>query len=442
MAFNYKKGLRTYENEKFDSAETAVGDEDGDQQQYEEIAEYVYNPSDEKKNQNKYTGWNERGKGTSRNSQNKKRFGNNKNENTKDTNLQLPIKQLVDWKVVSRKWRTACVVSGFVCIGLISVIGVLAWMLLSTKVSQCDHEFERSLPNAGTGNHSVSTDKPISKCHTGFYGERCEAEETTKLLYSSTSSIWLLDVNSSMQIEIASTSNAIDIDYHKTKFFIYWTEVSPGKISRQVLGKVRYPPTSNETTLEDIVLDNINTPIGIAVDSVNDHIYWTDTGLQRIMRSNLDGSNTTLILGTGLENPRAIELDTANRWIYFSDWGSIPKIEKCMFDGSNRQTIITTDLKWPNGIALDRCKKRLYWCDAGLNQIKTSNYDGSDVQVILNGTRKVHHPFGIDIDENNMYFTDWKKQVFQLSKFSSTPKSLLAKRHRPNGLTIYRTNVG
>ncbi|CAG2201624.1 LRP4 [Mytilus edulis] len=200
---------------KFDSAETAVGDEDGDQQQYEEIAEYVYNPSDEKRIR---------------------------------TNIQVGM----------------------------NVVRVHLEIHKTRKVSQCDHEFERSLPNAGTGNHSVSTDKPISKCHTGFYGERCEAEETTKLLYSSTSSIWLLDVNSSMQIEIASTSNAIAIDYHKTKFFIYWTEVSPEKSQ----GKVRYPPTSNETTLEDIVLDNINTPDGIAVDSVNDHIYWTDTGLK------------------------------------------------------------------------------------------------------------------------------------------------------------------
>ncbi|VDH93302.1 Hypothetical predicted protein, partial [Mytilus galloprovincialis] len=316
---------------------------------------------------------------------------------------------------------------------------------LQCQSTPCDNY---SCDNGGTC--FLDEFQPKCACKNGFTGEdctctTCEAEKTTKLLYSSESSIWLLDVNSSTKIEIASTSIAVAIDYHKTKFFIYWTEVSPGKISRQVLVKIRYLPTSSATNLEDIVLDNIDIPDGIAVDSVNDHIYWTDKGLKRIMRSNLDGSDKTLILGTGLENPRAIELDTANRWIYFSDWGSTPKIEKCMFDGSNRQAIITTDVKWPNGIALDRCNKRLYWCDAGLYQIKSVNYDGSDEQVILNGSLEVPHPFGIDIYEDYIYFTDWGNQgVFKFRKSAPSPESVQkVEKNQPMGLKIYRTvNLG
>ncbi|CAC5390461.1 unnamed protein product [Mytilus coruscus] len=165
MAVNYKKGLRTYENEKFDRKVTVVGDEDDDQPDYEEIAEYVDNPSEEKRNQNKYTGWNERGKSKSRNSH-KKKFENNRNENAKDIDLQLPTKQLVDLKVVSRKWRTACVVSAFVCVGLMSA---LLWLMLSTKASPC--EYVQCLHN---GNCSVSGDKAICNCHDGFYGLKCE----------------------------------------------------------------------------------------------------------------------------------------------------------------------------------------------------------------------------------------------------------------------------
>ncbi|CAC5390460.1 Low-density lipoprotein receptor-related protein 6 [Mytilus coruscus] len=263
------------------------------------------------------------------------------------------------------------------------------------------------------------------------------ADGTTKLLYSSRTNIWLLDVNSGNKIEIARTSNAVAIDYHKRKGYVYWTDVGTVKISR-----IRYPSTSNVTIIENVVSDDIGHPDGIAVDSVNDHIYWTDTGLNRIMRSNLDGSNKTLIVDTGLEEPRAIELDTTDRWIYFSDWGSKPKIEKCMFDGSSRQTIIIDDIQWPNGIALDFIQKRLYWCDAGKNQIKSSNFDGSDVQVILKSSLRVPHPFDIDIDEDNIYFTDWDyREVFKLSKSSSTPGSLQVETNRPMGLKIYRTNL-
>ena len=41
------------------------------------------------------------------------------------------------------------------------------------------------------------------------------------------------------------------------------------------------------------------------------------------------------------------------RTIYWTDWGSSPKIEKAGYDGSNRQTIASTGLKWPNGLAFD-----------------------------------------------------------------------------------------
>lgn len=39
--------------------------------------------------------------------------------------------------------------------------------------------------------------------------------------------------------------------------------------------------------------------------------------------------------------------------MYWTDWGSSPKIEKANYDGTNRQTIINTGLGFPNAIALD-----------------------------------------------------------------------------------------
>ena len=41
------------------------------------------------------------------------------------------------------------------------------------------------------------------------------------------------------------------------------------------------------------------------------------------------------------------------RMVYWSDWGSTPKIEKAGYDGATRTTIASTNLKWPNGMAID-----------------------------------------------------------------------------------------
>ena len=40
--------------------------------------------------------------------------------------------------------------------------------------------------------------------------------------------------------------------------------------------------------------------------------------------------------------------------LFYSDWGSNPKIGRLGFDGSDKKDVITTDLVWPNGVAVDQ----------------------------------------------------------------------------------------
>ncbi len=45
--------------------------------------------------------------------------------------------------------------------------------------------------------------------------------------------------------------------------------------------------------------------------------------------------------------------------MYWSDWGSNPKIERANVDGTERITLVETDIQWPNGIAIDFAGMRL-----------------------------------------------------------------------------------
>lgn len=38
--------------------------------------------------------------------------------------------------------------------------------------------------------------------------------------------------------------------------------------------------------------------------------------------------------------------------MFFSDWGSVPRIERCGLDGRDRQIIVVTDIAWPNGLVI------------------------------------------------------------------------------------------
>ena len=53
--------------------------------------------------------------------------------------------------------------------------------------------------------------------------------------------------------------------------------------------------------------------IGIAVDWVNNKIYWTDSLTKLIEVSDLDGSNWSALIWSDMELPRPIVLDPFNR---------------------------------------------------------------------------------------------------------------------------------
>lgn len=47
--------------------------------------------------------------------------------------------------------------------------------------------------------------------------------------------------------------------------------------------------------------------------------------------------------------------------MYWTDWGTTPRIERAGMDGTHRQVIVNYEVKWPNGLTLDLVRKRVYW---------------------------------------------------------------------------------
>lgn len=80
------------------------------------------------------------------------------------------------------------------------------------------------------------------------------------------------------------------------------------------------------------------------------------------------------------------------RFLYWSDWGQTPCIERAFLDGSERQVIVIQDVGFPNGITIDYKDRRLYWTDALRHRIDTSDLNGQHrVQLIP----EAKNPFGM-----------------------------------------------
>lgn len=91
--------------------------------------------------------------------------------------------------------------------------------------------------------------------------------------------------------------------------------------------------------------------------------------------------------------------------MFWTDWGSSPKIERATLAASQRVTIVTSYLYWPNGIELDTGNKRMYWVEAGWDRIESADYHGNN-RTLLTRVRG-YHPFGLALVPPFLFSTDW-----------------------------------
>jgi len=127
---------------------------------------------------------------------------------------------------------------------------------------------------------------------------------------------------------------------------------------------------------------------GMTLDSPNQILYWTDAALRHIEMASLDCTcdlpgcsgnicRKIIVDLSGEDRPRAIVV--GNGYIFWSDWGSNPRIERAFQDGSNRLTLVSDRILWPNGLALSPDKNVLFFLEAFVNEgkIEQINIDGT-----------------------------------------------------------------
>ena len=93
-------------------------------------------------------------------------------------------------------------------------------------------------------------------------------------------------------------ANVIDLHINRSK--VFWTDLDTRTISRAFI---------NGSQSEVIVDVGVMHPDGLAVDWVADNIYWTDSYLQRIECSRLDGRYRKTLIWKNLTEPHSIALD-------------------------------------------------------------------------------------------------------------------------------------
>lgn len=179
---------------------------------------------------------------------------------------------------------------------------------------------------------------------------------------------------------------------------IFWSDMKLKKISRLDRG--------NEPI--DLVTNGLDLVEGLAYDWVGKNIYWLDSKLNTIEVSSEMGENRLVLVRENITQPRGMCLDPAPdaRWIFWTDWGENPRVERIGMDGTMRETIINTKIYWPNGLTLDTSTKRVYFADSKLDFIDFCYYNGTGRQQILASSHYLLHPHSLSLFEDTLYWTD------------------------------------
>ncbi|KAH9508817.1 hypothetical protein Btru_050129 [Bulinus truncatus] len=141
----------------------------------------------------------------------------------------------------------------------------------------------------------------------------------------------------------------------------------------------------------------------IKVDEQSELLFYSDDALNVISSIGTDGRHPRYVASSNIVSPRSIALDPLNRKIYWTDWGTQPKIESADYDGSNRRTLADSNLKWPDSVTIDFKDQKLYFVDGGRGTIESMDFNGNDRRVILQDSSI--HFFSMDFHGDEIYFT-------------------------------------
>uniref|UniRef100_A0A8C1PZ80 Low density lipoprotein receptor-related protein 6 n=1 Tax=Cyprinus carpio TaxID=7962 RepID=A0A8C1PZ80_CYPCA len=194
------------------------------------------------------------------------------------------------------------------------------------------------------------------------------------LLYANRRDLRLVDAargRGNATVVVSGLEDAAAVDYVYEQGLIYWSDVSEEAIKRTLFNG------SAPGGVQNTVVSGLASPDGLACDWMGNKLYWTDSETNRIEVSELDGTHRKVLFWQDLDQPRAIALDPARGYMYWTDWGEIPKIERAGMDGTHRSVIIDSEIYWPNGLTLDYDLQKLYWADAKFSFIHRSDLDGS-----------------------------------------------------------------
>ncbi|CAF4528652.1 unnamed protein product, partial [Rotaria sp. Silwood2] len=208
---------------------------------------------------------------------------------------------------------------------------------------------------------------------------------------------------------------AFDIDNRTNTYF--WSDL---------VTNIIYSRTERANNYTKLITSGNSYIADMAFDWIGHNLYWTDYMLEHVEVSTFDGRYRRILFHENLTNPWSIAVDprAGLRYLFLTDWGKNPRIERASMDGQQRLSIVNDSIEMPVGLTLDLIRQEIYFTDHHLNYIEVVNYNGENRRKILANTHFLHGPISINVYEQYLYWYDsYSNQVIRLNRFEHGIKS-------------------
>ncbi|XP_072047221.1 low-density lipoprotein receptor-related protein 5-like [Amphiura filiformis] len=215
--------------------------------------------------------------------------------------------------------------------------------------------------------------------------------------------------------------------------FVFWTDQSINALYKgyfDIHAETIFSGTS------DVVQD-------IAVDWLAKNLYYTDSTYDWIFMTDYQHDKYKVLVDTGLDKPHGLAVHPLAGYIFWTDWGRSPKIERASLSGENRIVLINTGVYQPNGITVDYGAQRVYWVesDTSGSRLETCDLDGGSRRTVATTSAANGFYYDLAIFQNTVFISDWKnKKIHAINKNDGSAIHTLNLPTEPFGLTLYGPN--
>lgn len=126
-------------------------------------------------------------------------------------------------------------------------------------------------------------------------------------------------------------------------------------------------------------------------DSLAAQVYWTDSISNQVSRTSIDIPNTQAVVAGTRTGTRGIAVDGAEGLLFWGDERG-NSLNRATLDGQQQQLVRSVPAL---DIAIDTAERKVYWNERVPGRILKSNYDGSEVETLMEDIPGVR---GISLD--------------------------------------------